>query len=114
MVVAWPTSGFVYKRFSTTELIYSCNRDAILLHYNTLKVSSDTLKTLKLQLPYQFAMSSDILADKDVNAVAAQQPANHKGDMKTMEYHRQVLQSKLDEEQYANTFAYVCMLSNGL
>jgi hypothetical protein len=44
-------------------------------------------------------MSSAVLADKDVNAAAAQQPANQKGDVKTMEYHRQVLQSKLDEEQ---------------
>jgi hypothetical protein len=47
-------------------------------------------------------MSSTVLADRDVNAAAAQQPANQKGDIKTMEYHRQVLQSKLDEEQYVD------------
>ena len=49
-------------------------------------------------------MSSAVLADKDVNAAAAQQPANQKGDMKSMEYHRRVLQSKLDEDQYVNIF----------
>lgn len=48
-----------------------------------------------------FAMSSNVLADKDVNATAAQQaPATLKGDVRTMEYHRQMLQSKLDEEKY--------------
>ncbi|PMD64873.1 uncharacterized protein K444DRAFT_582408 [Hyaloscypha bicolor E] len=45
-------------------------------------------------------MSSTVLADRDVNtsgagANAAQQEA--KADVKSMEYHRQVLQSKLDE-----------------
>jgi hypothetical protein len=118
MVVAWPTSGFVYKRFSITRLHIFLQPERrlqdISLHYNTLKVSSDTLKTLKLQLPYQLAMSSAVLADKDVNAAAAQQPANHKGDVKTMEYHRQMLQSKLDEEQYVNVFTYACMFGNGL
>jgi hypothetical protein len=48
-------------------------------------------------------MSSTILADRDVNtsgagANAAQQEA--KADVKSMEYHRQVLQSKLDEGKY--------------
>ena len=51
-------------------------------------------------------MSSAVLADKDVNAAALQQPANQKDDVKTMEYHRQVLQSKLDEEQYVHAFMY--------
>jgi hypothetical protein len=45
-------------------------------------------------------MSSTILADRDVNATAPQQPAIQKADVKSLEYHRQVLQSKLDEEQY--------------
>ena len=47
-------------------------------------------------------MSSNVLADRDVNAAAAQQPANEnaKVDVKSMEYHRQVLQSKLDEGKY--------------
>ena len=45
-------------------------------------------------------MSSTVLADRDVNAAAAQQaPINVKGDVKSMEYHRQVLQSKLEESQ---------------
>lgn len=44
-------------------------------------------------------MSSNVLADRDVNAPAAQQPANTKADVKSMEYHRQVLQSKLEEGQ---------------
>jgi hypothetical protein len=58
-------------------------------------------------------MSSAVLADKDVNAAAAQQPANQKGDVKTMEYHRQVLQSKLDEEQYFIAFLCSCIFVNG-
>lgn len=46
-------------------------------------------------------MSSNVLADKDVNATtAAQQPQVGKAEVKSMEYHRQVLQSKLDEGQY--------------
>jgi hypothetical protein len=57
-------------------------------------------------------MSSAVLADKDVNAAAAQ-PANQKGDVKTMEYHRQVLQSKLDEEQYVIAFVCSCMVGSG-
>jgi hypothetical protein len=46
-------------------------------------------------------MSSNVLADRDVNAPAAQQQqlANAKVDVKSMEYHRQVLQSKLEEGQ---------------
>jgi hypothetical protein len=44
-------------------------------------------------------MSSNVLADRDINATVAQQPVNAKGDVKSMEYHRQVLQSKLDESQ---------------
>jgi hypothetical protein len=44
-------------------------------------------------------MSSNVLADRDVNAPALQQPAEVKGDVKSMEYHRQVLQSKLEESK---------------
>jgi hypothetical protein len=44
-------------------------------------------------------MSSTVLADRDVNAAAPQQPSNAKADVKSMEYHRQILQSKLDEGQ---------------
>lgn len=57
-------------------------------------------------------MSSTVLADRDVNAAAAQQPANQKGDIKTMEYHRQVLQSKLDEEQYVEYLISIAFLSH--
>lgn len=49
-------------------------------------------------------MSSPVvLADRDVNAAAvAQQLAleNAKPDVKSMEYHRQVLQSKIEEAKY--------------
>jgi hypothetical protein len=50
-------------------------------------------------------MSSTVLADRDVNtsgagANATQQEA--KADVKSMEYHRQVLQSKLDEGKYVD------------
>lgn len=42
-------------------------------------------------------MASNVLADRDVNAA---QLAVQNSDVKTMEYHRQVLQSKLEQEQY--------------
>jgi hypothetical protein len=44
-------------------------------------------------------MSSNVLADRDVNAPATQQAAEVKADVKSMEYHRQVLQSKLEESK---------------
>jgi hypothetical protein len=44
-------------------------------------------------------MSSNVLVDRDVNATAAQQAGDVKADVKSMEYHRQVLQSKLEEGQ---------------
>jgi hypothetical protein len=42
-------------------------------------------------------MSAKVLADKDVNAPMIEQPATK--DVKSMEYHRQVLQSKMAEEE---------------
>lgn len=46
---------------------------------------------------------SNVLAAKDVNTSitgsALQDPAA-KGDIKSMEYHRQVLQQKMDQAQY--------------
>jgi len=46
-------------------------------------------------------MSSNVLADKDINAPATNgAPAEGAKDVKSMEYHRQVLQSKLNEDQY--------------
>jgi len=44
-------------------------------------------------------MSSNVLADRDVNAAVDAKP-----DVKSMEYHRQVLQSKLDESQGKQTY----------
>jgi hypothetical protein len=41
---------------------------------------------------------SSVLSDKDVNAAQIVQ-ADAKPDIKSMEYHRQVLQSRLDEEK---------------
>lgn len=45
-------------------------------------------------------MSSHVLADKDINAnsTAQQQPENSKADIKSMDYHRQMLQSKIEEQ----------------
>jgi len=52
--------------------------------------------------------SSNILADRDVNAVVEQQPENVKANIKSMEYHRQVLESKM-AEQYVLLFShFVC------
>jgi len=49
-----------------------------------------------------FDMSSNVLADKDINASATTGAAagNSVKDVKSMEYHRQVLQSKLEDGQY--------------
>jgi hypothetical protein len=44
-------------------------------------------------------MSSTVLGDKDVNAAQVVQAVEAKPDIKSMEYHRQVLQSRLDEEK---------------
>ncbi|KAL3425878.1 hypothetical protein PVAG01_02669 [Phlyctema vagabunda] len=43
------------------------------------------------------ANNTNVLADRDVNA--QQDKTATEGDVKSMEYHRQVLQSKLDEGQ---------------
>lgn len=47
-------------------------------------------------------MSSNVLADRDVNASAQNKAVDMdaKPDVKSMEYHRQVLQSKLEENKY--------------
>ena len=46
-------------------------------------------------------MSSNVLADRDVNAAAQNKVVDldAKPDVKSMEYHRQVLQSKLEESK---------------
>ncbi|CZR59219.1 related to BNS1 protein [Phialocephala subalpina] len=46
-------------------------------------------------------MSSNVLADRDVNAAVDAKPV---ADVKSMEYHRQVLQSKLEENQGKQTY----------
>ncbi|KAH8663986.1 hypothetical protein BX600DRAFT_463391 [Xylariales sp. PMI_506] len=49
--------------------------------------------------------STHILADKDVNAhTQGAANANGKSDIKSMEYHRQVLQSKMEEEKNKKTY----------
>jgi hypothetical protein len=71
--------------------------------------STDTTKTSNIQTiakeqktnpHFDSDMSSSVLADRDVNTerVGANGAAQEvKADVKSMEYHRQVLQSKLDE-----------------
>lgn len=44
-------------------------------------------------------MSSTVLGDKDVNAAQTVQVTDAKPDIKSMEYHRQVLQSRLEEDK---------------
>lgn len=45
--------------------------------------------------------STNVLADRDVNAAATNKVMDgEKAEVKSMEYHRQVLQSKLEESQY--------------
>jgi hypothetical protein len=43
--------------------------------------------------------NSNVLADRDINAHATSEKQQAK-DVKSMEYHRQVLQNKLEEGQY--------------
>ena len=54
-------------------------------------------------------MSSNVLANKDINAavVSNQQQLDGKAQVKSMEYHRQVLQSKMAEEKCAPLAAAV-------
>ncbi|KAH7393318.1 hypothetical protein BKA64DRAFT_83339 [Cadophora sp. MPI-SDFR-AT-0126] len=51
-------------------------------------------------------MSSNVLADRDVNAAAQNKVVDMdaKPDVKSMEYHRQVLQSKLEENKAEATY----------
>jgi hypothetical protein len=44
-------------------------------------------------------MSANVFSDRDVNASVPQQAVNAKPDVMSMDYHRQVLQNKLDEGQ---------------
>ena len=44
-------------------------------------------------------MSTNVLSAKDVNATMTSQESNSKSSIKSMEYHRQVLQSKMEEAQ---------------
>ncbi|KAK6071692.1 hypothetical protein SCUP234_09613 [Seiridium cupressi] len=51
-------------------------------------------------------MAGNVLAEKDINTHGVQMgsaSADNKGDVKSMEYHRQVLQSKMEKEKYADT-----------
>ncbi|GKT49151.1 uncharacterized protein ColSpa_09332 [Colletotrichum spaethianum] len=45
-------------------------------------------------------MSPNVLADKDVNAAVVVNDSQAAKDVKSMEYHRQVLQSKMAQEKY--------------
>jgi hypothetical protein len=58
--------------------------------------SSRASSTKHKQLPTNVNMSNAILGDKDVNASLADNQAVGK-DVKSMEYHRQVFQSKMNE-----------------
>lgn len=58
--------------------------------HNSVNLLQDTVNLYA----NQFDMSSNVLSDRDVNAAVDAKP-----DVKSMEYHRQVLQSKLEENQ---------------
>jgi len=48
-------------------------------------------------------MSAKVLSNKDVNAAMAQpQDSAAKPDVKSLEYHRQMLQSKMEDAKYAH------------
>jgi len=42
-------------------------------------------------------MSANVLSSKDINAVMTAQEPTRKAEIKSMEYHRQILQSKMEE-----------------
>jgi hypothetical protein len=74
------------------------------LHYITQTSPKDTIAYTGSNRKIELGMSSNVLADRDINASVANvdanaKPADGKADVKSMEYHRQVLQSKLDESQ---------------
>ncbi|KAF6845128.1 hypothetical protein CMUS01_00371 [Colletotrichum musicola] len=53
-------------------------------------------------------MSSNVLAEKDVNTpIAAATSDSASKDVKSMEYHRQVLQNKMSQEKYERPLAIV-------
>ena len=97
------------KRFLFTQLPTSISTTTqphkAYLKTSTSSAPSHSWKNHKSYIPIlnkSINMSSTVLADRDVNAAAAQQPTGEttKGDVKSMEYHRQVLQSKLEESKY--------------
>ncbi|CAL3965854.1 hypothetical protein PZA11_002693 [Diplocarpon coronariae] len=51
-------------------------------------------------------MSSNVLADRDINATSANKVVDMdtKSEVKSMEYHRQVLQSKMEESKGKQTY----------
>ena len=67
-------------------------------------ITHTTIAKAQKQSHFDSDMSSTVLANRDINTErmgekgAAQ--ADVKADVKSMEYHRQVLQSKLDESKY--------------
>jgi hypothetical protein len=58
-------------------------------------------------------MSTNVLMEKDTN-VELSAPANLNGkpDVKSMDYHRQVLQSRLEQEKYNSTNRFSPLLSH--
>jgi hypothetical protein len=60
---------------------------------------------------------SNVLASKDVNTSitgSAAQDSTVKGDIKSMEYHRQVLQNKIEQGQYVTRFVSHTTWMDGL
>ena len=84
--------------------------------------SPNTINSAEIQSPFNtnhlhsiyhknrsnFDMSSNVLADKDINASATTDvgAGNSVKDVKSMEYHRQVLQSKLEDGQYVISISH--------
>tara|TARA_R110002060_G_scaffold35951_9_gene46844 strand:+ start:386 stop:859 length:474 start_codon:yes stop_codon:yes gene_type:complete len=76
--------------------------------FNHIDPTQTTSRHIKSPIQFKspnnpkFDMSSNVLADRDVNASAQNKAVDMdaKPDVKSMEYHRQVLQSKLEENKY--------------
>ena len=83
------------------------NPNLIFVHFlQSSKFTTNTLSNFliphsikHLSINTYAEMSSTVLGDKDVNAAQTLQATDAKPDIKSMEYHRQVLQSRLEEDK---------------
>lgn len=108
LVVAPQPSGIIDIKMPTDILNFSTASNLLRNPHPKHHQLNFNFNSTSIQITYaqstkksKFDMSSNVLADKDINASATTGAAAGGAvkDVKSMEYHRQVLQSKLDEGQ---------------